>query len=232
VTPGERGWAAAVWGGGSRGHPLRRGTGPEERAVRAVVLTRRLTLASTQEVVSPMNQVDEQGRPEPPLAADETATLVGFLDYQRATLAWKCSGLDSAGLRATVGASSMTLGGLLKHLAYVEADWFARWLHGQDRRPPWDTVDWKADPDWEWHSAAEDSPEQLFALWEGAVARSRTLVAEALAEGGLDRLARRTWPDGRAPSLRWILVHLIEEYARHNGHADLLRESVDGLTGE
>jgi uncharacterized damage-inducible protein DinB len=179
-----------------------------------------------------MNQLDEQGRPEPPLAADETATLLGFLDYQRATLAWKCSGLNSAGLRATVGASSMTLGGLLKHLAYVEADWFSRWLHGQDRRPPWDTVDWKADPDWEWHSAAEDSPEQLFALWEGAAARSRTLVAEALAEGGLDQLARRTWPDGGAPSLRWILVHLIEEYARHNGHADLLRESVDGLTGE
>jgi uncharacterized damage-inducible protein DinB len=179
-----------------------------------------------------MNQMDEQGRPEPPLAADETATLLGFLDYQRATLAWKCAGLDAAGLRATVGASSMTLGGLLKHLAYVEADWFSRWLHGEDRQPPWNTVDWKADPDWEWNSAAEDSPEQLFALWGDAVARSRSLVAEALAEGGLERLARRTWSDGRAPSLRWILVHMVEEYARHNGHADLLRESVDGLTGE
>jgi pimeloyl-ACP methyl ester carboxylesterase len=89
-----------------------------------------------------------------------------------------------------------------------------------------------ADLDWDWHSAAEDTPEQLFALWQEAVARSRSLVAEALADGGLERLARRTWPDGRAPSLRWILVHLIEEYARHNGHADLLRESVDGLTGE
>jgi hypothetical protein len=95
----------------------------------------------------------------------------------------------------------------------------------------WDTVDWKADPDWDWHSAAEDNPEQLHALWQDAVARSRSLVAEALGDGGLGRLARRTWPDGRAPSLRWILVHLIEEYARHNGHADLLRESVDGLTG-
>jgi hypothetical protein len=67
---------------------------------------------------------------------------------------------------------------------------------------------------------------------QAAVARSRSLVTEALADGGLERLARRTWPDGRAPSLRWILVHLVEEYARHNGHADLLRESVDGLTGE
>jgi uncharacterized damage-inducible protein DinB len=179
-----------------------------------------------------MTDLDEQGRPEPPLAADETATLLGFLEYQRATLAWKCSGLDVAGLRATTAASSITLGGLLKHLAYVEQDWFFRWLHGRDRQPPWDTVDWKADPDWDWHSAAEDSPEQLFALWQDAVARSRSLVTEALAGGGLERPARRTSPDGQAPSLRWILCHMIEEYARHNGHADLIRESVDGLTGE
>jgi uncharacterized damage-inducible protein DinB len=179
-----------------------------------------------------MTTIDEQGRPEPPLAADETATLLGFLDYQRATLAWKCSGLDAAALRTTVGASSMTLGGLLKHLAYVEDDWFSRSLHGQERQPPWDTVDWGADPDWEWHSAVEDSPEQLLALWQDAADRSRSLVAKALAGGGLDQLARRTWPDGIAPSMRWILVHMIEEYARHNGHADLLRESVDGLTGE
>jgi len=179
-----------------------------------------------------MTTPDEQGRPEPPPTAPETATLLGFLEYQRATLAWKCGGLDQAGLQATVGASSMTLGGLLKHLAYVEDYWFSQRLHGQDRRPPWDTVDWKADPDWEWHSAAEDTPEQLFALWQDAVARSRSLAAEALADEGLDRLARRAWNDGRAPSLRWILVHMIEEYARHNGHADLLRESVDGLTGE
>ncbi|MCW2493980.1 MAG: hypothetical protein JWN47_3344 [Frankiales bacterium] len=179
-----------------------------------------------------MTNLDEHGRPEPPLAADEAATLLGFLEYQRATLAWKCAGLDAAGLRARVAASSMTLGGMLKHLAYVEDLWCSRWLHGRDRRPPWDTVDWDADPDWEWHSAAEDSPEQLHALWQDAVARSRTLVAEALADGGLERLAQRTWPEGEAPSLRWIVVHLIEEYARHNGHADLLRESVDGLTRE
>jgi uncharacterized damage-inducible protein DinB len=179
-----------------------------------------------------MTDLDEQGRPEPPLAAGEAATLLGFLEYQRATLAWKCAGLDAAGLKATAAASSMTLGGILKHLALVEADWFSRRLHGRELQAPWDTVDWKADPDWEWHSAAEDSPEQLFALWQDAVAQSRSLVTEALADGGLEQLARRTWPDGRAPSLRWILAHMIEEYARHNGHADLLRESVDGLTGE
>ena len=179
-----------------------------------------------------MTQFDEQGRPEPPLAADETATLLGFLDFQRATLAWKCDGMDATGLRATVGASSMTLGGILKHLAYVEDGWFSRWLHGLDRNAPWDTVDWGADPDWDWHSAAGDSPDQLITLWQQAVERSRSLVADALTAGGLDQLSVRTWPDGRTPSLRWILCHMIEEYARHNGHADLLRESIDGSTGE
>jgi uncharacterized damage-inducible protein DinB len=179
-----------------------------------------------------MTIVDEQGRAEPPIASDETATLLGFLDYQRSTLAWKCAGLDAAGLAATIAASTMTLGGLLKHLAYVEGEWFSRALHGLDREPPFDAVDWKADPDWDWHSAGEDTPEQLRTLWEAAVERSRGRVAEALAGGGLDQLARRAWPDGTAPSLRWILCHMIEEYARHNGHADLLRESLDGETGE
>jgi uncharacterized damage-inducible protein DinB len=179
-----------------------------------------------------MTELDEQGRPEPPLAADEAATLLGFLEFLRATLAWKCAGLDAAGLAATAAASTMTLGGMLKHLAYVEDEWFSRWLVGADRRPPWDAVDWKADPDWDWLSATEDTPEQLHFRWQEAVARSRSAVAAALADGGLGQLAQRHWPDGRAPSLRWILVHMIEEYARHNGHADLIRESLDGLTGE
>jgi uncharacterized damage-inducible protein DinB len=179
-----------------------------------------------------MTDLDEHGRPEPPHAGDETATLVGFLEYQRATLAWKCGGLDGAGLETTVAASSITLGGMLKHLAYVEEWWFSERLHGRDPEPPWSAVDWDADPDWDWDSAAEDTPEQLMAIWQGAAARSRSLVGEALADGGLEQPARRPWADGRAPSLRWILVHMIEEYARHNGHADLIRESVDGLTGE
>ena len=83
----------------------------------------------------PVTDLDEHGRPEPP-AADETATLLGFLDYQRATLAWKCDGLDAAGLRATTASSSMTLGGLLKHLAYVENDWFSSALSGRNREEP------------------------------------------------------------------------------------------------
>ncbi|MBK1783418.1 DinB family protein [Prauserella cavernicola] len=179
-----------------------------------------------------MTDLDEHGRPEPPLAGTEAATLLAFLDYQRATLAWKCGGLGTAGLTATIGGSAVTLGGLLKHLAYVESHWCSWRLHGQRPRPPWDTVDWTADPDWDWHSAADDSPEELVALWYDTVERSRTLVADALADGGLDRLGHAFGQDTRTPSLRWILVHLIEEYARHNGHADLLRESIDGQTGE
>jgi uncharacterized damage-inducible protein DinB len=179
-----------------------------------------------------MTEVDEHGRVEPPIAADEIATLTGFLDFQRATLAWKCRGLDAAGLAATIASSSMTLGGMLKHLAFVEDYWFFHIFANQDDPPPWDAVDWDADRDWDWHSAAGDSPQQLMRLWEDATARSRAVVSEALASDGLDQLAGRAWSDGRAPSLRWILCHMIEEYARHNGHADLIRESLDGLTGE
>jgi uncharacterized damage-inducible protein DinB len=179
-----------------------------------------------------MADTDEPDHPEPPVAGDETATLLGSLERQRATLAWKCGGLDAGGMKATVGASTMTLGGLLKHLALVEDHYFSTRLHGRDPGPPWNTVDWDADPNWEWRSAAEDTPDQLMTLWQEAVARSRSSVAEALAAGGVDQLIQQGWPDGRTPSLRRTLIDLIEEYARHVGHADLIRESVDGLTGE
>ncbi|WP_157252700.1 DinB family protein [Nonomuraea typhae] len=179
-----------------------------------------------------MTIVDEQGRPEPPVAAGEAATLLGFLDYHRATLAWKCSDVDEDGMKVSVGASAMTLGGMQKHLSYVEDWWFSVRLHGNEAQPPWDTVDWKADRDWDWNSAAADTPAELHQMWQKSIARSRELTAQAMAEGGLDRMAVRPWQDGTAPNLRWILVHMIEEYARHNGHADLIRESIDGLTGE
>ncbi|HXY44279.1 MAG TPA: DinB family protein [Acidimicrobiales bacterium] len=179
-----------------------------------------------------MTKIDEHGRPEPPVAADEVATLLGFLDYQRATFAWKTAGLDPAGLRATVGASSMSLGGMMKHLALVEDWWFSQWVQGRESPAPWVTGDMEADPDWEWHSAADDTPEQLRSLWEEAVAQSRTVMAQALAAGDLGQPARRRGREQEVPSLRWIVTHMIEEYARHNGHADLIRESVDGETGE
>lgn len=169
---------------------------------------------------------------EPPVAGTEIDTLIGSLERQRRTFAWKCGGLDAAGLRATTAATTMTLGGLLKHLALVEADYFSMKLLGRDPGPPWNTVDWDADPDWEWRTAAQDTPEALYALWNENVARSRASLAEALADGDLGQAARFSWPDGRSPSIRRLLVDVIEEYARHTGHADLLREAVDGLVGE
>ncbi len=179
-----------------------------------------------------MSDVDEHGRPEPPSAGDEAATLLGFLEYQRATFAWKTGGLGTDGLRATVGSSAMTLGGMSAHLALVEDWWCSRWLLDRDPAPPWDTVAWDEEPDADWALADRLGPDDLRRLWEEAVGRSREAVAEALDRGGLGGLARRRDDEGRSPSLRWVLVHLIEEYARHNGHADLLRESVDGQTGE
>ena len=176
--------------------------------------------------------VDEHGRVQPPLAGDEAATLLGFLDYQRETLAWKCGGLGSAGLTTKVAASQITLGGLLKHMALVEDWWFSQWLMGEGWRPPFDAVDWEADPDWEWRTAAVDSPEDLVARWQASVERSREHVAKALQEGGMGLSAKKSEEGWGSPSLRWIICHMIEEYARHNGHADLIRESVDGETGE
>jgi uncharacterized damage-inducible protein DinB len=176
--------------------------------------------------------IDDQGRPEPPLLGDELATLNGFLDFQRATFEWRCAGLDAEALDRTVAASSLTLGGLLKHMALVEDIWFPQWLLGREPAAVWGTVDWDADRDWDFHSAADDSPDDLRALWTASVERSRACVTEALEHGGLDQRTQKTWPDGRGPSLRWVLCHMIEEYARHNGHADLLREAIDGETGE
>src|SRR5689334_7721276 len=137
----------------------------------------------TNDVRSPTDvasELDEQGRPQPPAAADETATLVGFLEYVRATLAWKCSGLDAAALRTTLGPSSMTLGGMLAHLARVEDYWFSYALYAHEAAAPWNRVDWKAEPDWDWDSAAGQPPEVLFAAWKAAVQRSRDLLARAL----------------------------------------------------
>jgi uncharacterized damage-inducible protein DinB len=179
-----------------------------------------------------MTEMDGPGRVELPAAGDETATLLGSLDRQRATFGWKAGGLDAAGLRATVGASTMTLGGLLKHLALVEDHYFSFRLHGRSPGEPWDAVDWDADPNWEWRTGAEDPPAEVYALWRAAVQRSRASVAEALTNGGLDQPIHQTWPDGRTPNLRRTLIDMIEEYARHTGHADLIRESVDGLVGE
>jgi hypothetical protein len=169
---------------------------------------------------------------DPSTTAGEVEMLLFALDRSRAQFAWKCGGLDAAGLTRPHPPTTMTLGGLLKHLALVEDYYTARDLTGQPMGAPWNAVDFDADPDWEWHSAAGDSPEQLYALWQGAVQRSRTAWAAALDDGGLDQPAKVTTGTGKSPNLRRTLVDLHDEYARHVGHADLLREAVDGLVGE
>ncbi|MGQ0842384.1 DinB family protein [Actinokineospora sp.] len=168
---------------------------------------------------------------EPPFAGTELEHLVGALERLRTTFRWKVDDLDAAGLRLRVGASSLTLGGLLKHLAVVEDHIFTAKLSGEPLGAPWNTADWDGH-DWPFTSAADDTPEQLYALWDGAVERSRERLDAALAGGGLDQLVHVSGPDGQHASLRRLLCDLIEEYGRHTGHADLLREAVDGLVGE
>jgi uncharacterized damage-inducible protein DinB len=178
---------------------------------------------------------DEDTRVDPPLAGSEAEVLVGFLEFHRATLERKVDGLDSAQLAQRHEPSSMTLGGMLKHLAYVEDWWFNQVFAGNPTHEPWSSVDWRADADWDWHSAAEQSSAELRALWEAEVAVSRRITEEALsAPTSLDTLSAREsrGAPGTHFNLRWILVHMIEEYSRHNGHADLIRESIDGLVGE
>nr|WP_148220703.1 DinB family protein [Xylanimonas cellulosilytica] len=172
-------------------------------------------------------------RTDTPLRADEVTTLRAFLDFHRDTLRWKTDGLDQAQLATPLAPTTMTLGGLLKHLAFVEQNWTIQVLHGRPSLAPFDDAPWDEDHDWEWHSAAGDSPQELRVLYDAMVAASDHAIDEALARDGLDTLAAREHRHGGGRfSLRWILVHLIEEYARHNGHADLLREAVDGLTGQ
>jgi uncharacterized damage-inducible protein DinB len=163
----------------------------------------------------------------PPLEADERATLTAFLDFQRATLAVKCDGLTDDQLRQlAVPPSRLSLLGIVRHMAEVERNWFRPVLSGEPM-----ALIFAPDLDWEAafrDVAAADVPE-AFALWQAECDNSRALVA---ATPSLDFKALRG-PQGRERfSLRWVLTHLIEEYARHNGHADLLRERLDGSTGE
>lgn len=168
---------------------------------------------------------------EPPFAGSEVEHLVGSLERMRATFRWKADDLGAAGLRSSTGASTMTLGGLLKHLAAVDYT-FTTKLSGEPIGAPWDATDMDGSNDWEFNSAAHDTPDQLYAFWDGAVERSRARLDAALAGAGLDQPAHVSGPDGRHASLRRLLCDLIEEYARHTGHADLLREAVDGRVGE
>ncbi len=157
-------------------------------------------------------------RTEPDRVGDERATLTGFLDYQRDTLAMKCAGLTAAQLRErAVPPSSLSLIGLVRHLVDVERSWFRNVLDGQSVPRHWPGE----------FDVADADPDEAIAVWQSACELSRQIVAAA---PSLDVTGE--YGEHGQFSLRWILTHMIEEYARHNGHADLIRERLDGSTGE
>jgi hypothetical protein len=131
-------------------------------------------------------------------------------------------------MATSVGKSVITIGGLLRHLVRCEASTFAWKLHDRMPEPAWTEADW--DRDWIW--TADSDADAVWRDWRAAVERSRVFVAEAMADGGLDRAKGHLFTGWGVPSLRRLLVDMIEEYARHLGHADLIREAVDGRVGE
>lgn len=176
-------------------------------------------------MVSGMTDIDDPW--EPPLAGTDIEHLVGALERLRTTFRWKADALDAAGLSTRVGASTLTLGGLLKHLAAVENRTFSARLTAEQGEP-WDT----GGDDWKVTSAAGDASEVLYDQYDFAVDRSRARLTDAIADGGLDREIH-SWRPGRGQdSLRQLVYGLLEEYGRHTGHADLIREAVDGRVGE
>jgi hypothetical protein len=177
-----------------------------------------------------MSEQQAQGYPEPPAVGEEASTLVGSLERQRATFAWKSAGLGRDELATRLGSSDLSLGRLLKHLAYMEDLNFTGELARGELPRPWADVDPATRSAWVFRSADDDSPELLYALWCDAVDRSRAAVREALERGDPGTTYRGS--DGRETTVRRLLVDLIEEYGRHTGHADLLREAIDGRVGE
>ena len=166
--------------------------------------------------------------PYPPKQADERETLEAFLDYYRAVLRHKASGLTDKQLHTAIHPSSLTLGALLHHMAVVEHWWFHQAFLGLDAQEPWASAPWKEDGDWEMTVAPHTPTEIIFQRYDTAVERSREILADV---ESLDELSVRE-RKGEKWSMRWILVHMIEELARHAGHADFLREALDGQTGD
>ncbi|MGW7366849.1 DinB family protein [Streptomyces sp. NPDC054841] len=160
-----------------------------------------------------------------PTTAGERGMLEGWLDFHRETLALKCAGLDDKQLRETsVPPSQLSLLGLVRHMADVERYWFRRILAAEDAPPLYYSEE---DPDGEFHPTDGDTWEAAHTAWSEEIAHARELAAAH----SLDDLATGTHHGGLTFNLRWIYVHMIEEYARHNGHADLLRERIDGTAG-
>jgi hypothetical protein len=169
---------------------------------------------------------------EPPFAGTEAEHVLGSLDRLRATFRWKADGLDADQIHRPMASSSLTVGGLLKHLA-IQEDYaaFVK-IAGEPMPSVWDDNQWEVDDDWEFSSAGQQSPQELYRLYDDAVARARDSVRRTLDERGLDGDSAVTLEDGTKASVRRVLFDLLEEYGRHTGHLDLLREAVDGRVGE
>jgi uncharacterized damage-inducible protein DinB len=169
-------------------------------------------------------RVPDDNRPQPPATGDERTMLAGWLDFHRATLEMKCAGLTPAQLATrAVEPSTLSLLGLVRHLADVERSWFRRRLAGEDAPPLYFSDE---DPDGDFNNLDPATVDEAFATWHAECDRARQIAA---ALPSLDVTVGR---DGQQLSARWVLHHMVEEYARHNGHADLLRERLDGTTGE
>jgi hypothetical protein len=168
---------------------------------------------------------------EPPLDGTEAEHLLGALGRQRATFRWKADGLGEAGLRRRLPSSSLSLGGLLLHLAMCEDYYLTTKLRGEELVEPWRSLGHDGTDEWEFATEAL-SAEETYAVFDEGVVRNTRRIEDALAEGGLDLVAHIDDGNGNHPRLRRLLCDLLEEYARHTGHADLIREAVDGRVGE
>jgi hypothetical protein len=164
---------------------------------------------------------------EPDRDGSEAELLEQYLDVQRAAMLAKTEGLDRGQLARPHPPSALTLGGLLYHLALAEEDWLEIHFLGRPDRDPFAHADWDGDPDWQFRVPDALQPEQLRQRYREACDRSRAAVRQA---SGLDQMSAKP-VRGEHFSLRWALLHLIEETARHAGHADLLREAIDGSVG-
>lgn len=170
---------------------------------------------------------------EPPIDGTEAEHLTGALGRMRATLRWKADGLDEAGLRHRIPSSALSLGGLLLHLALAEDYYLTTKLRGEELVEPWRSLGHDGTDEWEFEAGVEAlTAAETYAVFDEAVGRNNRRIDEALAEGGLDLVAHVDDGNGNHPRLRRLLCDLLEEYARHTGHADLLREAVDGRVGE
>lgn len=186
---------------------------------------------ATQDATHPDTPADPPW--EPPLAGTEVEHLLGSLNRLRTTFRWKADGLDLDDLSRTVGASRLTLGNLLKHLACVEDEKFGPSLSGSDYGPPWAGMrDYDGSPREYVFDTAGLSAEELYGLWDDAVRRSQQRLQEALERDGLDQRVAMGADAGFEVGLRRLLYDLLEEYGRHTGHADLIREAIDGRVGE